>query len=199
MTDSYLTIEKCVSFEIKINKSTFISQAYPFKSQLEIPEIIKSVKKKYHDASHHPYAFRAGLNKNNFRSTDDGEPSGSSGKPILEAIDKHKLTDLIVIVTRYFGGIKLGVGGLRRAYFESADECLKNSRTLEKYLTEIKNIEFDYKYINLIMKLIEEEKIKLIENNSGEKCSLRLDVRLSLIEKLESSLSKITNGSAIIS
>ena len=199
MTDSYFTIEKPSSFEIKINKSAFISQAFPFKSQLEIPEIIKAVKKKYYDASHHPYAFRAGLNKNNFRTSDDGEPSGSSGKPVLEAIDKHKLTDILVVVTRYFGGIKLGVGGLRRAYFEAADECLNNSKTTEKFITEIKDIVFDYKYMNLIMNLIEEEKIRLIENNSGEKCSLKLDIRLSLIDKIKNSVSKITNGSAEIS
>ncbi|MCY7360771.1 MAG: YigZ family protein, partial [Ignavibacteria bacterium] len=86
MKDSYLTIKDNTTSEIKITKSKFIGQSFPFKSQLEIYGIIKSVKKEFYDASHHPYAFRVGINKNNFRFSDDGEPSGSSGKPVLEAI-----------------------------------------------------------------------------------------------------------------
>lgn len=196
--DSYFTIKVHTSSEIKINKSKFIAQAFPLKSQLEIPKLIKSVQKKYYGASHHPFAFRVGINKNNFRSSDDGEPSGSSGKPVLEAIDKYKLTDVLLIVTRYFGGIKLGVGGLRRAYFEAADLCLKNAVIIEKLITEKLKLEFDYKFMNVIMNLIEAEKIKLLQNSSEEKCKLTLEVRLSKIEKLKNDLTALTNGSIII-
>lgn len=195
LTDSFFTIEKNSLSEIKINKSKFISQAFPINSQLEIPDIIKSIQKKYYDASHHPYAFRVGLNKDNFRVYDDREPSGSSGKPILEAIDKHNLTNVLGIVTRYFGGIKLGVGGLKRAYFDAADLCLNNSVIVMKLVTEKITLEFDYKYINVIMNLIEAEKINLVQNNSDEKCKLTLDVRLSKIEKLKNDLVSLTNGS----
>ena len=130
--------------------------------------------------------------------SDDGEPSGSAGKPILEAIDKHELTDVIIIVARYFGGMKLGVGGLRRAFFDAADMCLTNSNIIEKLITENIRIEFDYKYINVIMKLIETEKIKLLENNSAEKCKLILNVRLSKVEKLKLDLIALTNGSVML-
>ncbi len=198
MVDSYFTIKEHTSSEIKISKSKFISQAFPLKSQLEIPELIKSIQKKYYDASHHPFAFRVGISKNNFRSSDDGEPSGSSGKPVLEAIDKYKLTDVLLIVTRYFGGIKLGVGSLRRAYFEAAHLCLKNAVIIEKLITEKLNLEFEYKFMNVIMNLIESEKIKLLQNSSEEKCKLTLEVRLSKIEKLKNDLTALTNGSIII-
>lgn len=196
MTDSYFTIIKPTCFEIKINKSAFISHAFPFKNQLEIPDLLKKVRKKYHDASHHPYAFRAGLNKSSFRTSDDGEPSGTSGKPILEAIDKYRLTDILVVVTRYFGGVKLGTGGLRRAYFEAADECLKNAEVTEKFLTHVITIKFDYKYMNVIMKILENKKALIIENKSGEKCHLIIEVRLSESDNLKNEIIKLTNGSA---
>nr|HMS65451.1 YigZ family protein [Ignavibacteria bacterium] len=168
MTDSYFTIGRKTLSEIKISKSKFIGQAIPFVSQSEIPEIIKSVKKEYYDAAHHPYAFRAGVSQNNFRMSDDGEPSGSAGKPILDAIGKFDLTDVIVIIARYFGGVKLGVGGLRRAFFETADHCLHEAVKIEKLITEIVNLEFDYKYMNVVMNFIETEKIKLLQNSSDE-------------------------------
>ena len=198
MTDSYLTLEKSSSAEIKITKSKFISRAFPIKSQSEIQKLIKEVKKKYYDASHHPYAFRTGVDKNNFKVSDDGEPSGSSGKPILEVIDKFNLTDILVIVSRYFGGTKLGVGGLRRAMSEAAELCLSNAKIIEKLITEKMKIEFDYKFMNVIMNLIEAENIKLIENNSDEKCKLTLEVRLSKVSFLKEELKGISNGSIII-
>lgn len=199
MTDSYLTIDKISSAEIKISKSKFISQAFPVKSQTEVSEYLTEVKKKYYDASHHPYAYRLDVNKNNFKISDDGEPSGSSGKPILEVIDKYNVTDTLLVVTRYFGGTKLGVGGLRRAMSEAADLCLSNAVIVEKLITENINLEFDYKFMNVIMNLIESEKIKLLKNSSDEKCKLTLEIRLSKIEKLKSELVSLTNGSIRIS
>lgn len=180
---------------MKITKSKFISTAFPFNSQTEISGILKDGKKKYYDASHHPYAYRGGIDQTNFKISDDGEPSGSAGKAILEAIDKHHVTDVIVIVTRFFGGTKLGVGGLRRAFFESADLCLSNANIIEKLITAKINLEFDYTFMNVIMNLIEAEKIRLIENNSDVKCRLTLEVRLSKIEKLKSEIIDLTNGS----
>lgn len=192
--DSYYTLLNPSRSEIKVSKSNFISQAFPFTSVTEIPELLRDVRKKHFDASHHPFAYRAGVDKNVFKTSDDGEPSGSSGRPILEAIDKHKITDTIVIVTRYFGGTKLGVGGLRRAYFESADECLKNAVIVEKLITEFLSIEFEYTFMNSVMKIIETEKIRLVKNNSDEKCKLKLEVRISGIEKFKTLITQVTNG-----
>ena len=195
MTDSFLTIDRNTSAEIKITRSRFISQAFPVNTKSEITQIINDVRKKYYDASHHPYAYRTGVDKNDFKLSDDGEPSGSAGKPILEVIDKYNITDVMLIVSRYFGGTKLGVGGLRRAISEAADLCLSNALIVEKLITERMDLEFDYAYMNLIMNLIEAEKLKLLENNSDEKCKLILEVRLSKIEKLKSELTGLTNGS----
>ncbi len=195
MVDSYLTIKNISSAEIKISKSKFISQAFPIKSQSEVSGHLNDVKKKYYDASHHPYAYRIGIQKNNFKMSDDGEPSGSSGKPILEVIDKYNITDTLLIVTRYFGGTKLGVGGLRRAMSEAAELCLSNAVIVEKLITEKLELEFDYKFMNVIMNLIEAEKIKLLKNASDEKCKLILEVRLSKIEKLRDEAVSLTSGS----
>ncbi|HMQ67694.1 MAG TPA: YigZ family protein [Ignavibacteria bacterium] len=194
MIDSFRTIKSSTFSEIKITRSKFISQAFPVSSHQEISDKIKEVKKEYYDASHHPYAYRLGIDKNEFKFSDDGEPSGSSGKPILESIDKLELTDVMVIVTRYFGGTKLGVGGLRRAMSEAADLCLSKAILLEKLITEEMNIEFDYTFMNVVMNLIESEKIKLSGNTSVEKCKLTLEVRLSKIEKLKTDLVSLTNG-----
>ena len=197
MKDSYFTIKNKTYSELKISKSKFISQAVPFISQSEIPGIINSVKKEFYDASHHPYAYRVGPDDNNYRFSDDGEPQGSSGKPILEAIDKFQLTDIIVIVSRYFGGVKLGVGGLRRAMSEAAELCLAEAEITEKLITEILKLEFDYRFMNAVMNLAESEKIKVAENLSDEKCRLALDVRLSLVPVFKKRVLEITNGSAV--
>lgn len=196
--DSFLTIESAVVNEIKIQKSKFIAQAFPLKSQLEIPKLLDEVRKKYYDASHHPYAFRAGLKKDSYRYSDDGEPSGSSGKPVLEAIDKHGLTDVLCVVTRYFGGILLGIGGLRRAYFEATDECLSKAVKIEKLITKNVDLEFDYSLMNQVMKYLTDHKIKILENNSEEKVKLICQPRLSIIEKLKSELIEKSNGKIII-
>lgn len=195
MTDSFLTIKYPSISEIKITKSGFIAQAFPLRSKSEISEIINEVRKKYYDASHHPYAYRTGIDKNDFKFSDDGEPSGSAGKPILEIIDRYKVTDVLLVVTRYFGGTKLGVGGLRRAISEAADLCMSSAVIIEKLITEKIKLEFDYTYMNVIMNLLGAEKIKLLENNSDEKCKLILEVRLSKIEKLKTDLIGMTNGS----
>ena len=194
MTDSFLTIKYPSISEIKITKSGFIAQAFPLRSKSEISEIINEVRKKYYDASHHPYAYRTGIDKNDFKFSDDGEPSGSAGKPILEIIDRYKVTDVLLVVTRYFGGTKLGVGGLRRAICEAADLCMSSAVIIEKLITEKIKLEFDYTYMNVIMNLLGAEKIKLLENNSDEKCKLILEVRLSKIEKLKTDLIGMTNG-----
>ncbi len=195
MTDSFLTIQYPSISEIKITKSGFIAQAFPVSSKSEISEFINEVRKKYYDASHHPYAYRTGIDKNDFKFSDDGEPSGSAGKPILEIIDRYNVTDVLLVVTRYFGGTKLGVGGLRRAISEAADLCMSSAVVIEKLITEKIKLEFDYTYMNVIMNLLGAEKIKLLENNSDEKCKLILEVRLSKINKLKTELISLTNGS----
>lgn len=195
MKDSYLTIKENSEYEYKTVRSVFKAHSFRIKSSPEAQEIIRSVRKKYHDASHHPFAYRLGISKDSFRYSDDGEPQGSSGIPILEMIDKYGLTDTLVIVSRYFGGVKLGVGGLRRAMTEAAEHCLKKSESTEVLITENVKIEFEYRYLSGVMNLIETEKVKLIRNDSDVKCKLILEVRLSIIKKLRTNLQSVTNGS----
>jgi len=196
--DYFYTIEKEIFSEIKIQKSKFIATVIPVPSQLDIPELINSVKKKYYDASHHPYAFRVGLKKDSFRYNDDGEPSGSSGKPILEAIDKYELSNVLCVVTRYFGGILLGIGGLRRAYFDSAENVIKNADILKIFITKKINLNFGYEFISPVMNYLNNKEIKILENNSNELVELLCEVKISEVENLKSDLKEISNGKIIL-
>lgn len=196
--DSYLTLAGDAAAEIKIQKSKFIAQAFPIKSLLNFQEILDNVKKTYYDAAHHPFAYRLGLTEDEFRYSDDGEPTGSAGKPVLDAIDKFGLTDTGVIVTRYFGGMKLGVGGLRRAFFDAAEECLKTAKLKEELIVEELSIESDYNKMNVIMKILEQTGANIISNDSDEKAKLKFSIRRSLSESIEKELINSTAGNITI-
>ncbi|MBP9095820.1 MAG: YigZ family protein [Ignavibacteria bacterium] len=197
--DSYKTIVIPSEAELKVSKSKFISQVYPVTNTEDVNQTLTSVRKKYYDAAHHPYAYRLGLDANSFRYSDDGEPSGSAGKPIMEVIDKFELTDTLIVVTRYFGGVKLGVGGLRRGIFEAAELAIQNSEIITKHITEDFKIEFDYKYIGAVMNFLEKEQITILFNTSDEKVKLECSVIVSKIEKFKDELGKLTNASIVIS
>lgn len=196
--DSYKTVNEKFSGELIIKKSKFIASVFHLDDILEVNFHLQNIKKKYHDARHHPYAYRLGIGNNIFKFNDDGEPAGSSGKPILAAIDKFKVTDILIVVTRYFGGVKLGVGGLKRAYFDSAEACLKKSMIIEKFLCDNYEISFDYSFVNSVMKYLEINKIKIIENSFGLKVNLKCELRKSLSITFEDNIKNLTNGKAII-
>ncbi len=198
MIDIYKTILIHAESELKVSKSKFISQIYPVTNPEEINQTLISAKKKYYDAAHHPFAYRLGLDANNFRYSDDGEPSGSAGKPIMEVIDKFELTNILIVVTRYFGGVKLGVGGLRRAIFEASELAVQNAEIITKQITENFNIEFDYKYIGAVMNFLGKEQIIILSNTSDDKVKLECSVIVSKIERFKDELGKITNASVII-
>lgn len=194
LKDSFKTIQTKNSFELKTQKSRFIAQSFPFTNSEDSQKILTEVKKKYYDSAHNPFAYRLGLDKDNFRFNDDGEPSGSAGKPILDCIDKFGLTDIIVVVSRYFGGVKLGVGGLKRAFFESAEGCLLNAQIIEKYILKRVSISFDYKFIGSIMNYIEKNSIHILENNSGENVNLICEIRLSKLDEFKENIKNLTSG-----
>lgn len=195
--DSYKTILLPAEAELKVSKSKFISQIYPVTNPEKINQTLISAKKKFYDAAHHPYAYRLGLDANNFRYSDDGEPSGSAGKPIMEVIDKFELTNTLIIVTRYFGGVKLGVGGLRRAIFEASELAIQNAEIVTRQITEDFKIEFDYKYIGAVMNFLEKEQIMILSNTSDNKVKLECSVIVSKIETFKKELGKFTNASVI--
>ncbi|MBN8570978.1 MAG: YigZ family protein [Ignavibacteria bacterium] len=198
MIDIYKTILIPAEAELKVSKSKFISQVNPVTNSEEVNQTLISARKKYYDAAHHPYAYRLGLDENSFRYSDDGEPSGSAGKPIMEVIDKFELTNVLIVVTRYFGGVKLGVGGLRRAIFEASEIAVQNAEIITKQITENFNIEFDYKYIGAVMNFLDKEQIIILSNTSDDKVKLECSVIVSKIEKFKDELGKLTNASVII-
>lgn len=195
--DNYITLSEKSTIELKIQRSRFIANAYAVNSPEESSEILNNIRKEYFDAKHHPYSFVL-FEKDNFRYNDDGEPSGSSGKPIYDAINKYNLQNILVVVTRYFGGIKLGVGGLKRAYFEAADESLKACKTKEIIIKDKISLKFGYNHISAVMNYLEKKKVHISENSSSDTVNLVCEVRMSNVISFKSDITEITNGTAEI-
>ena len=152
--DSYLSVSAPAEGLFKDNGSRFISLAYPVESEEEVKDIVAELKKKYHDARHHCYAYRLGYLGDKFRANDDGEPSGSAGRPILGQIDSRGLSDTLVVVVRYFGGIKLGIPGLIRAYKTSTADALDKAGSVGKIAGKWFNVNFGYEEMNKVMKVV---------------------------------------------
>jgi uncharacterized YigZ family protein len=195
--DNYITLSEKSTIELKIQRSRFIANAYPVSTSDESLETLNSIRKEYYDAKHHPFAYIL-FEKENFRFNDDGEPSGSSGKPIYDAINKYNLKNVLVVVTRYFGGIKLGVGGLKRAYFDTADECLKICKPKEVILKTKIALTFNYNYVSTVMNYLEKNNIRISENKSSETVNLICEVRLLNVSSFKIDIVEITNGTAQI-
>ena len=160
----------------KDNGSRFIAHAYPVSSEEEVKDIVSSLKKEYHDARHHCYAYRLGYRRDIFRANDDGEPSSSAGRPILGQIDSLELSDILVVVVRYFGGIKLGIPGLIRAYRTSTADALANAEIVEKTATERFRLRFGYMEMNGVMKVLKDLGLQARNQDFGMECSLETDV-----------------------
>lgn len=192
--DNYKTIDEFCREEKKIKNSRFIASAFPIKDKMDAEKCIKIVKKEFFNAHHHPFAYIYGFNKEYYRFSDDGEPSGTSGKSIFNAIKKYNLTNLIVIISRYFGGTKLGTGGLKHAYFSTADLCLSKCKIVEKFIEKEFYIEYDYAFLNSILNFINKKKIKIKENKSDTIVRMNLLIRSSLVEDFKKELNNLTRG-----
>lgn len=177
--DTYNSIFSQSEGLFKDNGSRFIALAYPVETEAEIKTIVDGLKKEYHDARHHCYAYRLGLDGSKFRANDDGEPSGSAGRQILGQIDSAGLSDILVVVVRYFGGIKLGIPGLIRAYKTSTADALQSATVVEKVAGKNFHIEFDYLSMNDVMKVLKDLSIEQRNQDFGERCSMDVRVRLS--------------------
>ena len=189
--DTYKSIAAASEGLFKDNGSRFIALAYPVEREEEIKEIISSLKKEYHDARHHCYAYRLGHTGEKFRSSDDGEPSGSAGRQILGQIDSFGLSDILVVVVRYFGGIKLGIPGLIRAYKTSTSDALSNAVQITKTACLEYNLSFGYISMNPVMKMVKDLGLEVISQVFGMECTMALKVRLSACEDFESAAFKI--------
>lgn len=175
----------------KDNGSRFIALAFPVETVDEIRAIISSVKKEYYDARHHCYAYRLGHLGNTFRTNDDGEPSSSAGKPILNQILSSGLSDILIVVVRYFGGIKLGIPGLIRAYRTSAADAISNARIVTKIATVRYRLTFGYTQINAVMKTVKDLGLSPASQNFDMTCGMEIQVRLSLRRTFEAAVSGI--------
>ena len=189
--DEYLTISKPSEGLFKDRGSKFLAFAYPVSSEIEIKEIQEKLRSNYHDARHHCYAYMLGKDKNTFRANDDGEPSSTAGKPILGQIRSFDLTNILIVVIRYFGGTTLGVSGLINAYKTAAEEALRNAKIIKKTLYDIYELRFEYPVMNDIMRIMKEEKIEHIDQNFELSCSITLSLRKADIDKVLSKFDRI--------
>ena len=180
--DSYRSIAKETKGLFKDNGSRFIAHAYPVETEEEVKEIVAALKKEYYDARHHVYAYRLGYMGDRFRANDDGEPSGSSGRPVLGQIDSNGLSDILVVVVRYFGGIKLGIPGLIRAYKTSTADALANAEIIEKIASRTFRIHFGYMSMNSVMKVLKDMGLEQKNQKFDMECSIDTNVRLSLVD-----------------
>jgi uncharacterized YigZ family protein len=178
-SDSYLTIENPSEGLFREKGSRFLSFTFPVQNEDEIQIILENIRKKYHDARHHCYAWRLGADMSHFRANDDGEPGNSAGKPILGQIQSFQLTNILVIVVRYFGGTLLGVGGLIQAYKAASMDAIKNAKIIIQYLYINYRLNFKYEDMNLVMSVIKDMNLKPWGQKFEIDCELSLKVRKS--------------------
>jgi len=176
-TDEYLSIAGTSKGLYKEKGSKFIAYAYPVSSIEQINDILTGLKKEYHDARHHCYAYVLGLDREEYRVYDNGEPVNTAGKPILNQINIRKLTNVIVVVIRYFGGIMLGKGGLIRAYKQAADSALQNASIVKIIQKEIYRLCFDLQRINNVMKIIGESQLEVISQKFEQLSEIKISIR----------------------
>lgn len=188
LSDSYLSIASPSEGMYKDNGSRFLSFAHPCTSPEEAAEIISSIKKKFYDATHHCYAYRIGREGDTFRTNDDGEPSSTAGKPIYGQMLSNNLSDILIVVVRYFGGVKLGVPGLIKAYKTAASDAIANAEIVTKISTERYRITFDYPSADKVLKELKKLGIEARNKIFEMECSVEADVRLTDIERLKGAL-----------
>lgn len=191
MEDAYKTIQSEVQGLFKDKGSRFISFGFPVENEQQVKEYISSLRKKYHDARHVCYAFQLGYQEHYYRVNDDGEPSGTAGKPILGQIAGKELTNILIVVVRYFGGVLLGTSGLMNAYRSAALDCLNHANIIEKTRNKDFTIFFNYGQLNLVMKILKDEPVEVLQQNFELNCTMSLRIRQSRYPGIKDRLMKI--------
>jgi uncharacterized YigZ family protein len=191
MTDSYKTIRSASEGYYTEKRSRFLSFAIPVRTTGEVRETIREYRKKYYDARHVCWAYTLGAERNNYRANDDGEPSSTAGKPILGQINSHALTDILIIVVRYFGGIELGTSGLTAAYRAAAAEAIAAAGIEECTVDETFTVRFGYPFLNGVMRIVKEERPEIISQAFDMQCEMTLRIRRGLFDKLKNRLIKV--------
>ncbi|WHF52818.1 YigZ family protein [Chryseobacterium gotjawalense] len=194
MEFSFDTIKSPVeNILIKEKGSKFIGFAFPVENEKEVKEALARVKEAHPKATHHCYAFRLGINGENYRANDDGEPSGSAGLPIYNQLLAHNITQVLLIVVRYYGGTKLGVSGLVKTYKESAKFTLESCELITKELQSEIEIQFEFDQQNVIFTLLNKFGAKIIDFKTEEKCTISAQLKTSEKENISEQLSEMQN------
>ena len=188
ISDTYRSIEAPSRGVYKELGSKFLAFAYPVETEEAAKSILEEVRKEYFDARHHCYAWRIGLTGEPYRMNDDGEPSSTAGRPIHGQLLSNGLSDILVVVVRYFGGTKLGVPGLIRAYKTATQDAIANARIIEKVAGETLTVTFDYLQMNDVMKVLKDMDITPVNQQFDLRCTLTARVRLSRVEEFRKQL-----------
>lgn len=191
MKDEFRTIKEESRGLFKDRGSKFIAIASPVTSYDNIKEILVSIRRQYHDARHHCYAYRLGTEGEEWRINDDGEPSGTAGNPIIGQLKSYKLTNVLIVVVRYFGGTLLGTSGLINAYRSATRDALENAEIIQKTLDYTYQLEFPYSAINEVMKIVKEEKLQQSGQVFEMDCTMKIHFRASLERRIRSKLELI--------
>lgn len=190
--DTYQTIEKPTESIFRDRGSKFLGFAYPINSDNDIKGIVAKLKADHPKANHHCWAMRLGTDRSVYRVNDDGEPSGTAGRPILNILLSKDVTNILVVVVRYFGGTLLGVPGLINAYKVATEEALKLAVIVQKTVNDIYTIKFDYLQMNDVMRIIKDENLSVLEQQFDNDCSMQLSIRKMQVEQALGKLGKVS-------
>ncbi|MDP4280649.1 MAG: YigZ family protein [Bacteroidota bacterium] len=189
--DTYQTLASVSQSSYRDRASKFYGFAYPVTTEDEVKEILASIRKKYHDANHYCYAYRLGYDNPAIRMNDDGEPSGSAGKPIYGQILSKDITNVLIVVVRYFGGTKLGIPGLIQAFRTAAREAIESNTIVTRTLDETHTILFPYPVLSQVMKIIKEDSASILNQKFDQQCSITFTIRKSLSGKILGRLERV--------
>jgi len=190
--DTYRTIEKPSEGIFRDRGSKFLAFAYPVNNETELKNKLTPLRSEHSKANHHCWAMRLTIDRSVFRLNDDGEPSGTAGRPILNTLLSHDVTNLVVVVVRYFGGTLLGVPGLINAYKMATEDALKEAAIIQKTVNDIYTIEFDYLQMNDVMRIIKEDGLTIITQAFDNNCSITVSIRKMQVNQTLSKLGKLT-------
>jgi uncharacterized YigZ family protein len=189
--DTYRTIENPVEGVFRDRGSKFLGYAFPITSEIQIKEIVNRLKDEHPKANHHCWAMRLSPNRSIFKVNDDGEPSGTAGRPILNILLSRDITNLLVVVVRYFGGTLLGVPGLINAYKQATEDALNQAVVIEKTVNDIYDLAFDYLQMNDVMKIIKDDNLQVLSQQFDNNCTMQIAIRKMQVNQTLAKIGKI--------
>ncbi len=192
MTDSFLTIAATGEGYYTEKRSKFLAWAHHVESTDEVKALLDDYRKRYYDARHVCYAYMLGPERKDYRANDDGEPSSTAGKPILGQINAAALTDVLVVVVRYYGGVNLGTSGLIVAYREAAALAISNAKTVTRLVEDVVTYDFPYPMMNAVMRVVKDMQPRIVSQSYDNTCSITLAIRKSMAEQLRQRLEKLS-------